>query len=324
MLNAIITIGIPASGKSTFAKKFCKENDYHQIERDGIRARLFGNIYSQENNPGVIDWKKYKFTAKNEKAVTEEVYNRIVNAKANNMNIIVSDTNLNTKHRHTLKKFLETEGYNVEYYVFPVEFEEAIKRDNARSTTVGYSTIARMHDNFLDFLESEDAHIAKFIYSHSERPMSRYKAGGTKVKVDNKLTECYVFDIDGTLAEMVNRKPFDWERVGEDSCYTHVAKVLTALRFIGYDIVILSGRDEVCRTETEQWLKENNIEYDALFMRPTGSFEKDTIVKREMLKQDVLPNWNPLGVFDDRPSVCRMWREAGIPVFQLGNPYIEF
>ena len=52
-------------------------------------------------------------------------------------------------------------------------------------------------------------------------------------------------------------------------------------------MILVSGRDEVCRSETEAWLEKHDIEYKALFMRPAGDKRKDTIVKREIFDREI-------------------------------------
>jgi thiamine monophosphate synthase len=103
-----------------------------------------------------------------------------------------------------------------------------------------------------------------------------------------------------------------------------VCDIVKALRAAGEKIVIVSGRDAVCRTETAEWLRDNGIEYDDLFMRDEGDMRSDDIVKAEILERDILQKYGVKMVIDDRPRVCHMWRAVGIKVIQVGNPYIFF
>jgi hypothetical protein len=84
-------------------------------------------------------------------------------------------------------------------------------------------------------------------------------------------------------------------------------------------IIILSGRDEVCRPETEKWLNDNDIPYNRLYMRPKGSMEKDTIVKKRLFNENIKDKFRIIGIFDDRPVVIRMWKSMGIKVFDCGD-----
>jgi hypothetical protein len=69
-----------------------------------------------------------------------------------------------------------------------------------------------------------------------------------------------------------------------------------------------------------KWLQENNLwDYRAkLYMRKADDFRGDDIVKREIL-DEIIADYGkkPDMVFDDRPRVVRMWRDAGIFVFNV-------
>ena len=55
-------------------------------------------------------------------------------------------------------------------------------------------------------------------------------------------------------------------------------------------------------------------------MRKDGDYRKDTIVKGEMYDQMLADGYEPTMVFDDRPSVLRMWREIdGLKVIDVGD-----
>jgi len=99
--------------------------------------------------------------------------------------------------------------------------------------------------------------------------------------------------------------------------------VITAVRAMhtaGNAIIFCSGRDAVCRPETEAWLDLFvGVPYEALFMRPEGDGRKDAVVKREIFDQDIRDSWRIVGVFDDRQQVVRMWRALGLTVFQVAE-----
>ncbi len=138
------------------------------------------------------------------------------------------------------------------------------------------------------------------------------------------------FDIDGTLANIEHRlgyvrsKPKNWRAfdagIPNDLVNPYVAAAFFALRDAGHDIVFASGRNERSRAATVAWLDANGFwEVSShLFMRKADDFRSDDIVKREIL-DDIVADYGkkPDMVFDDRPRVVRMWREAGIFVFNV-------
>jgi hypothetical protein len=139
-----------------------------------------------------------------------------------------------------------------------------------------------------------------------------------------------VFDIDGTLANIEHRldyvrsKPKNWAAfdagIPNDKVNLPVAEAFHALKAIGHTIIFASGRNERTRSETELWLIRNGFWGIGrkLYMRKADDFRGDDIVKREMLDQIIADfGKKPDMVFDDRPRVVRMWRDAGIFVFNV-------
>ena len=100
--------------------------------------------------------------------------------------------------------------------------------------------------------------------------------------------------------------------------------VIAMKKLINFKLLIVSGRDSVCRDETSHWLCKNHIApFDGLFMRPEGDNRKDTIVKREIYEQFIEPHYDVFFVLDDRPCVIRMWRSLGLKVLDCGDG-VEF
>lgn len=112
------------------------------------------------------------------------------------------------------------------------------------------------------------------------------------------------------------RSPYDYSRVSEDKVDTVVRDVLVQLQET-YPIIIVSGRKAECRDETLAWLNKNYIHPDELFMRADGDNRPDSIVKYEILMNDIAPGYAVKGVFDDRNSVVEMWRNVGLKCFQV-------
>lgn len=143
-----------------------------------------------------------------------------------------------------------------------------------------------------------------------------------------------IFDIDGTIADCEHRRHFvtgekqDWKsffyNIPYDTVIEHVVTILELFYKEGYTILLMSGRDETTRTDTEEWLEEHAINYHGLFMRAAGDSRDDTIVKKELFEQHLAGSKdNILLVVDDRPKVIRMWRELGLKVLDCGDG-VEF
>lgn len=293
-MKMIITRGISASGKSTFAKELCeKDESYVDINRDYIRFNVV--------KPG-SDWSNYKFTNKSERDVTEIQKEMVMDAFGKEKNVIISDTNLN---ENTMKMWVDIAddlGYTVEVKEFPISYEEAIKRDRLRANSVGHTVIYKQYLNWLKVTGAVDS--------------------GRK----NLSRPAIIFDIDGTLAfNHGERGWYDWMRVGEDSVNEFLADILRNKYNYGNTIILVSGRDEVCREVTEDWMFRNDIPYDLLYMRKEGDQRKDSIVKMEIFNEHIKNKYDIQAVFDDRPQVLRdVWIPLGLPTYTVGNWMNEF
>jgi hypothetical protein len=132
--------------------------------------------------------------------------------------------------------------------------------------------------------------------------------------------DCVIFDLDGTLAFLGDRSPYDASRAEQDEINEAVRFVYEAIRQGKPEtaILIVSGREDRWRAETERWLARHGIGYDALFMRRAGDRRRDTVVKREIYEREIKDRYTVRVVFEDRDQVVRLWRdELELPCFQV-------
>lgn len=140
----------------------------------------------------------------------------------------------------------------------------------------------------------------------------------------------YIFDIDGTLADLshrlhfIQKEPADWTgffaACPGDKQIPEIATVAKSLSKSSYKIVMITGRSDEIRDETEEWLDRYNIPWDALYMRKAGDHREDSVVKAELLDTCLrnMPG-TILGVFEDRQQVVDMYRAKGLRVFQVAE-----
>jgi hypothetical protein len=143
------------------------------------------------------------------------------------------------------------------------------------------------------------------------------------------MTEIVVFDIDGTLANVDHRRQFvasrpkNWAAwnagMKNDTVNEDILWMLNQFRWadISNQIILCSGRGEETREVTEQWLEDNGIRFEALFMRKAKDYRKDSIVKVELLQQIREQFGEPFLWFDDRTQVVDAIRAEGIRVLQV-------
>ncbi len=285
-----ILIGLPASGKSTWAKEFCEKNtDWVRVNRDDLR-NMRGKYWVPKQENMISDWE----------------YESVVTALSYGLNVILDATNLNEDRRNSFIASLDDHpvqklDFQVELMHFDVSVEECIKRDAKRANGVGEKVIRGMYDKYLA--------PAPVVYDE-----------------DYNLPHCVIFDIDGTLAENNSgRSPYDWKRVGEDDVKVPIKKLLDmALNWKASDhtpaieVFVFTGRDGSCHEETIKWLKDNDIFYHQFFMRGEGDTRKDSIVKKELFEEHIRGKYYVDFVVDDRDQVVDMWRkEIGLTCFQV-------
>lgn len=136
---------------------------------------------------------------------------------------------------------------------------------------------------------------------------------------DPHLPPAVICDIDGTLALIGRRSPYDTARCEEDELNHVVAGILSSLVEPRPAVVLVSGREARFRPHTERWLARHDIEYDELHMRPTGDFRKDTLIKREIFEREIRHRFRVEFVLDDRNQVVEMWRSLGLTCLQVAE-----
>lgn len=134
----------------------------------------------------------------------------------------------------------------------------------------------------------------------------------------------YIFDLDGTLADCQHRVPLipDWDAFfaacDKDTPIWPVIRTARKLE-LNADIWVVSGRNEQAREQTLEWMADHNVPPTWLkFMRAHKDHRPDDEVKREWLHSLAAEDRERIvAVFDDRDRVVNMWREEGLPCFQV-------
>ena len=265
--------GLPASGKTTFAKELVAEG-WKRVNKDDLRAMIDGK-WKQSNEANIIECRDLL----------------IIQYLDSGFNVVVDDTNFAPEHAEALAEIADNCDAEFEEKFFDVPVYECIERDLKRGEkSVGSKVILGMYFKYLR----------------------------KDVEWQENKQNAFMFDIDGTLARMVDRSPYDYSKVSTDVVNHNVAMILRCLRGnTGLPIIIMSGRSADCIVDTMKWLDDNNIPYDELFMRLNNDGRKDAIIKKELYYNYVEPFYNIIGVFDDRNQVVDMWRSLGLTTLQV-------
>ena len=137
MSKLIITRGLPASGKSTWAKQWVLEDPEHRvrINQDDIRLMLG----------------KY-WVPSREKLVQEIQFNAIIEALNREFDVVIDNTNLNNKVLDQFNRLIKTfEDYEIEYKdFFDTPLSVCIERDKNRDLQVTEKVIRSFYNNYKD------------------------------------------------------------------------------------------------------------------------------------------------------------------------------
>lgn len=273
-----MTYGLPGSGKSTWAKK--------EVEKHPGKIKRV----NKDDLRAMMD---RSWNNENE-SFTLKIRDFIVNSALDNgLDVIVDDTNLAPKHEKTLRAIAMKRGAEFSIKDFTgVPLKECIRRDLNRLNSVGKDTIMQMYKQ------------------HLAPQLARYTPPVGKPKA-------IIVDIDGTLAHMNGRSPYDESLISTDTVDEPIKSLVDLKRSQGTTIIILSGRHDSCRFETIDWLNTNGVEHDLIFMRPATDDRNDAIIKKELFDKHIRNNFQVEFVLDDRDRVVDMWRTGDLKVLQV-------
>lgn len=289
MSKLIMTMGLPGSGKSTWARE---QAGFHVVEKDGIRK--------------LLESQGWKWSRENEKDVLSHQENVIKTDLLNGRNVIAADTNFGRKHKVRLAALAQECGAEFEIKRFDVPLKTCLERNATREERVPASVI---HEMFNTFVVKDPEHFPL------SAPPREYE--GEKVKRLDGLPSAVICDLDGTLALFENhRGPYDASTCDQDEVNKPINNLLHIYKW-DFDIIYLSGREDKFREPTLRFLNKNCCPTGSLHMRPTGDFRKDWIVKRELFDANVRGKFNVEFVLDDRNQVVAMWRSLGLTCLQV-------
>ena len=132
MTEMIMLVGLPGSGKSTWASDFVKDSSMYKIHSsDALRQELLNDVNDQSSNTKIF----------------ENLHRRIIEDLKSGVSVIYDATNLNKKRRigflRTLPRYVVTKCI-----LFLTPVETCIKNDSKRERQVGEKVILNMRKKF--------------------------------------------------------------------------------------------------------------------------------------------------------------------------------
>ena len=279
MKKVLILQGLPASGKSHFAREILLKEPgrWVRTNKDLLREMCHASYWTKSNEKFIIQ-------------IRDETILRALEA---GKHVIVDDTNFghNIEHIKQLVKGKAQVEVNNSFLKVPVE--DCIKRDLLRPRSVGKDVIMKMYNDHL----------------RSPEKLIEYNAD---------LSDAIIIDMDGTLAITDHRSPYDLSNCDLDPANKPVLETVLKWQS-NTTIIVVSGRTDDGKEKTIIWLEKYGVKYQHLYMRKTGDMRKDSIIKEEIFNNFIRDKYNILFILDDRQQVVDMWRSLGLTVFQVAE-----
>lgn len=291
--------GLPASGKSTFAKT--------------LKATRF-NLDDMRAMQGFGIQDRSLWTRASEDAVKESLIRGVVATVEAGLDVVIDNTHLTPKFPRDIRDRLHGKATFQVHSFLDVPIEVCIERDANRPVPVGETVIrnlAKSHHGATKngwVLDNDWMNLWPDVKPAQMNPRSPF---------------AIVCDLDGTLALHIKRGPYDTSKLETDALNVAVAETLFKYWMQGTKVILLSGRAEIDESEfdvraaTIRWLRAHRVNYDHLFMRATGDKRPDYVVKYELFKNHVEPDYWVNFVMDDRDQCVALWRQFELHTFQV-------
>ena len=298
MSKLLILVGAPGSGKSTFARYFLRtEDNWIRVNRDDFRLMQFGDSL-------MIPFY--------EERISKMVEASVLTLLKSDTNVIIDATNTSLR---TIQEMIHTytEYADISFKVFDLPVDELVKRCDKRYEETGKfiskSVVERNVANLKHTLE-------KFDFAPIPRKVQ--VATTSYATQDKNLPKAVICDLDGTLSLLNGRDPYNAATCDNDLLNEPVAAALKMAKQQGYQVILLSGREDKFREPTVRFLNKHQIGYDLLLMRTSNDFRKDNIIKRELFEGEIQGKYFVEFLLDDRNQVVDMWRkDLHLPCFQV-------
>lgn len=301
--HLIVTRGLPGSGKDTLAREWSKHMRQGSviISRDGFRDMLV------PGHSGVLEQEFEDLVTKLEKAAVADSLDK-------GLAVFVCDSNL--PQRRVREWLGLAVAHSATWEVCDLtskDLEIVLKQNAGRENPVPREVILKMHARYI---ASGNA-----VPSHWEPLGSAEPTKGEPYVPDTSKPLAIIVDIDGSVAKMNGRSPYDYTKVSEDLPNWPVIDYATAISMdLEAHLVFVSGRPEACRGDTQAWLERYFDWGFELFMRSDQEHAdgvKDYDVKLGIFDREIRHQYNVHSCIDDRTQVVRMWRSLNLTCLQV-------
>lgn len=131
-----------------------------------------------------------------------------------------------------------------------------------------------------------------------------------------------IFDLDGTLCNsnhrmnFINAKPKNWPAffAGIPNDTPHELVRTEAMRLaVSHYLLIVTARPVSTRTDTLDWLKKYEINFQGIYFRENGDYRSAVEVKSDIYQQILKDGYPvPLCAYDDSIPILEMFRQQNM------------
>jgi len=292
-----ITRGLPGSGKTSWAVAQVRSAPGRVVRIEDAELRRM-----------LVDGQSVDWAVEHRLVLARDAY---VGALLHQeFDVIIDDVNLSPRTGRRLAELAGRRGAGFAVRDFTdVPLAECIRSDAANPDGVGAAVITRLWE---ENLRGRQLPLPV--------PEGRPEASGRPYVPADGTPTAVLVDIDGTVALLGTRSPYEESRVDQDAPNPPVISTVRALAAGGNRIVYCSGRSEDSRPATTAWLDRYvGVPYETLLLRPSGDRRRDAVVKLELFDSSVRDSYDVLCVLEDRASVVKAWRSIGLTVLQVAE-----
>jgi|SRR5579863_9783858 len=312
MRTFIIMRGLPGCGKSRKAAELIKKEPgrFVRINRDDLRGMVVG----PGNNP-------YGGNRNEREDLVRNFKNELARQSVREgFDVIFDDTHLVPQ---TVKKLHELAISIGDIKVIEMGINESVETCIVRDA--GREGFAKVGEKVIkDMARGAGLDKGRKLNDKEAYYPPRWAPGGegagnpSGYDPNSKLPQAIICDLDGTLAFLNGRSPYDATNCDQDPPNLPVIECVKAMYAAGLAILFTSGRESKYREPTERFIAQHlpGLKYH-LFMRSSGDQRKDSIIKRELFDGNIAGKFNVVFALDDRNQVVDNWREMGLACFQV-------
>lgn len=305
----ILTRGIWASGKSTWAINWVSEDPLNRIRYSNNDIRHSQGVY-HPNNEIALDKKELHI-----KKIKQFIVSGYMESY---YDIVIDNMNLNPKEWKFFESLIsefnnnhDNVNYVLEFKDFFIPVKECIERDKYRQNPVGEKIIKQTWRRYRDQIINIETN----------------KMLNNQVKYNKALPNCVIADMDATICFNISGRPFFGakasEKMYDDVPNYPVIKIINNYLKCASDddrIFIITGREksEAIENATLHYIK-THVSTDSriiLLMRDINDKASGDFTKKYLYETYIKDKYNVDFVLDDSQKIVDMYRSLGLTVLQ--------